>query len=74
MACMGPDKDFAVIRANDVHAEVMQLLKDKYNVTRPVNIMENGFGKRMQDDFDQHTDELLKALIEVVWDSDAANW
>jgi hypothetical protein len=70
MACGGPSKDFAVIRAEQAYADIMQLLKDKYHVERPTIHIGIGIEKKFQDDWDHDAEEFKARLVELFWTSD----
>jgi len=74
MACGGPSKEFAVIRSQAAYDEIMQLLKDKYQVDRPVAIGELGIYAKWQDEWDADADKFREQLAELFWHSDAASW
>jgi len=72
MPAMGPSKEFAVIRSQAAYDEIMQLLKDKYQVERPEGDM--GIFAVWQKDWDVDDDKLRAALAELFWHSDAASF
>lgn len=74
MACMGPSQDHSFARGEKAYREVLELLKEKYQAERPVNILNTGFGERMQEDWDRDAEKLREALRELIWTSDAASW
>jgi len=74
MAVQGPSKDFSVIRAEAAFTDIMQLLKDKYDIERPQNLNGLGIYKKWQDEWDADEVKFKALLAELVWNSDAAQW
>jgi len=74
MACSGPSKEFSVIKSQDAFDEIMQLLKDKYQVERPEMINNIGIYKKWQDEWDADEDKFRELLAELFWHSDAASF
>lgn len=74
MACGGPSKEFAVIKSQQAFDEIIQLIKEKYHVERPVILNGIGFEKKMQDDWDKEEAMLREALADLFWTSDAASF
>ena len=71
MACMGPSKEFSVIKSEQAFNDVIQLMKDKYQVERPD---ENWGPAKWRDDWDKDEEVLRSALTNLFWHSDAASF
>lgn len=71
MACQGPSKEFSIIKSQEAHDLIIQLLKDKYQVRRPD---ENWGLAKWQDDWDKDEAVLREALANLFWHSDAASF
>lgn len=74
MPCMGPSKDYAYKRSEEAYEEIVALLKEKYQVQRPMFLRKVMIEKRWQEEWDQEAENLKKSLAELFWLSDAANW
>lgn len=82
MACGGPSQDYAYERADAAYAEVLFLLKEKYDADRPHILkgrlngkdVEIGFGKKNAAEWDEQCKQLHELLREMVWNSDASSW
>ncbi len=75
MPCQGPSKEFAVIKSQEAFDELIQLMKDKYQVERP-DFIEGDLGiyKKWQEDWDKDEEVLRETLASLFWHSDAASF
>jgi hypothetical protein len=70
---MGPNKEYSIQRAEEAFEEIMYLLQDKYDATRPGSDEWNMFAS-FREDWDTAEKQLKEALVELIWTSDANNW
>ena len=86
MPCMGPAYQVAKERGEEIFEDVLQLLKDKYHITPPVEITTVGDGtsnmefllknvhRKHLEDWEVATEEMKKAIIELVWEHECSNF
>jgi len=74
MACGGPSKEFAVIKSQQAFDEVIRMMKEKYQVSKPDMVLGTGIEKKWQDDWDEEEDALRQVLADMFWTSDAASF
>ena len=74
MACMGPSKEFAIIKSQEAHDKIIQMIKDQYHVERPEAALGIGIERRWQDEWDKEESALRTALADLFWTSDCASF
>ena len=74
MPCGGPSKEFAIIKSQEAHDKIIQMLKEEYQVYRPVPINNLGVYKKWQEDWDKEEAALREALTELFWTSDCSSF
>lgn len=80
MACGGPSQDYAYERADAAYAEIMLLLKEKYQAERPHLVKGTMFGREVcigaqnQREWDEQCAKLRELLRDIVWNADASSW
>jgi len=74
MACGGPSKEFAVIKSQEAFDDVIRMMKEKYQVSKPDMVLGIGIEKKWQDDWDEEEEALRQVLADLFWTSDAASF
>jgi len=74
MACGGPSKEFAVIKSQEAFDDVIRMMREKYQVSKPDIVLGIGIEKKWQDDWDEEEDALRQVLADMFWTSDAASF
>jgi len=74
MACGGPSKEFAVIKSQEAFDDVIRMMKEKYQVSKPDMVLGIGIEKKWQDDWDEEEEALRQVLADLFWTIDAASF
>ena len=74
MACGGPSKEFAVNKSQQAFDDIMRMMKEKYQVSKPDMVLGIGIEKKWQEDWDEEEDALRQVLADMFWTSDAASF